>query len=209
MNSMNGAPTSRLEMSEMKAEAKKCCRCLIEKTRDQFSRLSYAKDGLSYHCKQCKKEEKAKWRKQNPEKARQAVRDWRAKNPEKAAEGNRRRARNWNNRNKEKRAKMNNAWFDKNPGVKALYGAARRMAVQIQSLPLSEEQRAKISEIYRNAKILSIETGIKYHVDHIIPLRAKNCSGLHVPWNLQIISASENVKKNNRVPDATTGAAFL
>lgn len=193
----------------MEAKAKKCCRCLIEKPGDQFSRLSYAKDGLSYQCKQCKKEEKAKWRRENPEKANQAIKDWIAKNPEKAAAGNRRRVNNWNNENKAKRRQMNKTWFDKNPGIKALYSASRRIAVEIQSPPLSEDQQSKIAEIYRNAKILSIETGIPHHVDHIIPLKANNCSGLHVPWNLQIIPASENVKKNNRVPKEATGTAFL
>lgn len=43
------------------------------------------------------------------------------------------------------------------------------------------------------------ETGIKYEVDHIIPLCGDLASGLNVPWNLQIIRASENKKKANKV----------
>jgi hypothetical protein len=37
-------------------------------------------------------------------------------------------------------------------------------------------------------------------VDHVHALRGKNFSGLHVPWNMQVIPSSINARKSNNVP---------
>ena len=60
-------------------------------------------------------------------------------------------------------------------------------------------ERAQIQEFYDVAKCLSVQTGVKHHVDHIMPIKGVASSGLHVPWNLQILTASENCAKKNRV----------
>lgn len=78
---------------------------------------------------------------------------------------------------------------------------ARVRATKLQATPkwLTKEQNDQIIAIYKLAKELEKLDGIKRHVDHIIPLLGKNVCGLHVPWNLQILTATENMSKGNRL----------
>ena len=153
-----------------------------------------------------KKEYNIAYYKANKEKHNNQTKAWREANKEKIKAYK----KAWYEANKEKLLAQEKAWYKKNKEkVKAYKQAnkgkinaltAKRKASKLNRTPswLTKEDWNEIKDIYRMSKRRSEVEGILYHVDHIIPLQGKNISGLHVPNNLQILKARDNISKGNR-----------
>lgn len=155
-----------------------CKQCNSSLAFSCFNKHSQTKDGYRSKCKECRRLEHIQYRKQNVVKFKEY---------EKA----RNKAGAFKNRDK----------------VKKLACSSKYRSCKINATPtwLTEDHYSEILDFYIICKMFRIYTGVEYHVDHIIPLRGSLVCGLHVPWNLQILTSTENISKNNRLIESTLG----
>jgi 5-methylcytosine-specific restriction endonuclease McrA len=149
------------------------------------------------NCIQCNNDRNLAARRANPQRHQSYVKAWEKRNIQKRKEIEARANKKYREKNREMALAYARAWAKENPG-KALAHCRERQVKKLQRTP-RWANLTSIRTVYEHAAALSRATGIKMHVDHIIPLRGKTVSGLHVPWNLQIIPAVTNIAKGNRL----------
>ena len=158
-----------------------CTKCKVKKPFIAFHKNKQTKDKLTVHCRDCSNARLKEWKKQNKDHIAEYDRVWQQANKDK-------KSKNYKNWQVNNRAKVNS------------YNSYRR-ALELQATPswLTKEQLNQIESFYWLARLEKERTDDVYHVDHIVPLNGKTVCGLHVPWNLQVLTAVKNLQKSNNI----------
>lgn len=174
---------------------KKCSKCKKTKDFKDFYKDRTKKYGYSYICKKCSNKKQNEYCKKPhvKEKRNKLMRD----------------KRNQDDNYRKKINKQNNVYQRKtmdNPINRAKRTASSILCIlrKTGQAPnwLSKKHIKDIEKLYVIAKLKSIKENISYEVDHIIPIKGKDIMGLHVLWNLRIITKEENKKKFNKIVDS-------
>lgn len=130
-------------------------------------------------CRDCLLQAQYKYRKQNPEKIKQ-------------------KNKKYNEANGQKKARADAIYRKKNKARVVAQRKAYKLQVSCAGRASQGEWDEFVAEeAYCLASIRSCETSCRWHVDHMIPLKADNVSGLHCASNIQVIPAKLNLKKKN------------
>jgi len=185
-------------------QKRECTKCRIEKKFSEFPKSSKSSLGIDTRCKLCAIANTKRYVVTNIDKVKATRRQQyeRTKN-ERAAyvknwmRDNKQKRLAWRLRNKEKLRSQFREWSERNKS-KLVAKKARRRSAKLCATP-SWVKAEDFLYIYKECREMTKSTGVEYQVDHIVPLQGENVCGLHVPWNLQILSKIENVRKKNKL----------
>lgn len=137
-----------------------------------------------------------------------SLKAWKARNPQRVKELQklsaqrcraqaRIRRERWIEKYPERMKESRKKWRSNNPDKHAADVRSRQLAKShAEPTWLSKAQKKQMVAFYKEAARLTKEKGIPHEVDHIIPIRGKQVCGLHVPWNLQVLTCHENRRKS-------------
>lgn len=173
---------------------KKCASCNLICTFAQFNKDKSKPDGLNSTCRECRKiitdrylsnpynleksrKKSAKWIRDNKEKGRIATAKWRAAHPEE---------------NKE----VYKRWASKNRDI--VNANKRYRLAKVKAVTPKWANRELMRDFHRYAVLMTKLSGIRWEVDHQVPIKSSYVCGFNCEENLEIIPATENLKKSNR-----------
>ena len=149
-------------------------------------------DCLCSDCQDFYNERKRQWAVNN----KHIHAEWRKNNPDKMAKYQ----SEWTKRNKEQSKQAIKLWKSTNKDAVDASTAKRRASkLQATASWYGELDELVMVEAFDLARLRYRATGIKWHVDHMIPLQAKEASGIHCASNIQVIPEKLNVSKANKM----------
>lgn len=97
-------------------------------------------------------------------------------------------------------AKASKVAYKKQNPHKTRADTVKRRAEKLRRTPpwLTPDDFWMMEQAYEIAAMRTKMFGFSWHVDHVLPLQGRLVSGLHTPYNLQVIPGVENVAKANR-----------
>ena len=164
----------------MAIACKTCSKCKESLPVSSFVKNGQQKTGLHPSCKDCDRERKRQYSYANRERLRLYSKKHYKDNKQEYNE----RGAIWRKDNPDKTRKhVRNYQCKKTKATPIWFGELDDFIL---------EESFSLADTRENL------TGIKWHVDHIVPLQGKEVCGLHVGNNIQVIPASENLSKSNK-----------
>lgn len=172
---------------------KTCSKCGESKDFSEFKRDKTKPDGFYSSCKQCCKKQWSDNYENIAEKHRKKNKIYAQLNKNSISVYRKK----YHQDNREFLICKTKEWRNENVGWANFLRTNSKQRYKRAMPPWADVEKMK--NFYIEAHELSKKTGVKHSVDHIIPIKGKNVSGLHVESNLQVITLTDNIKKHNKV----------